>query len=69
MVTLVTESAMLAIGPGLRPGPHRFRLVVETADGRRSRPAEVTVTVLSRPSIWRRLVAWLRALLRRRRWR
>jgi hypothetical protein len=35
----------VTVDPGLRPGPHRFRLVVENQRGQRSPPAEVVVTV------------------------
>jgi hypothetical protein len=36
---------LIVVDGGLPPGRHRFQLVVVTGDGRRSRPADVIVTV------------------------
>ncbi len=69
----ITESPLLVIDAGLAPGRHRFRLVVETAGGRRSQPAEVIVTVLPAPGgiprlgLVRKLLAWLLRVLAGRR--
>ena len=65
----VTASPLLVIDAGLSPGRHRFRLVVETACGRRSQPAEVIVTVLPAvggvrcQGLLHVLFAWLRRML------
>jgi len=59
----VTASPLLVVDAGLAPGRYRFRLVVEAEGGRRSRPAEVVVSVLPAPSAWRRFIASLRRVL------
>lgn len=46
--TLVSEEPVIRVDAGLPVGVHRFQLVVESARGRRSRPAEVAVRVRRR---------------------
>ena len=43
--TLVTREPRIVVDAGLRPGLHRFRLVVSDDAGNASRPAEVVVQV------------------------
>jgi hypothetical protein len=45
-VPVETKTPTVVVDPGLRPGAHRFRLVVENKRGLQSKPAEVVVTVL-----------------------
>jgi hypothetical protein len=44
-----TTSSSVVVDAGLPPGRHRFQLVVVSDDGRRSRPADVVVTVTGTP--------------------
>ncbi len=41
-----TDQATVDVDPGLAPGPYRFRLVVISSNGERSKPTEVVVTIL-----------------------
>lgn len=40
-----TRRPRVEVDAGLKPGRHRFRLVVTLADGRRSAPAELVMTI------------------------
>ena len=46
--TITTREPLIAVDAGLRPGAHRFQLVVLTGDGRRSPPDAASVTVFER---------------------
>ena len=41
-----TKNAAVVVDRGLRPGKHRFQLVVVGRDGRRSEPMEVNVEIV-----------------------
>jgi hypothetical protein len=43
-----TTTPTVVVDRGLAVGPHRFRLVVVTRDGRVSRPDEIVITVIER---------------------
>jgi hypothetical protein len=43
--TLVTRESAIVVDAGLRPGLHRFRLVVSDDQGLSSRPDEVVVQI------------------------
>jgi hypothetical protein len=45
---IVTEGANIIVDPGLKPGQHRFQLIVEDVQGNRSLPSERVVTVVER---------------------
>lgn len=44
-VPVETKKPIVVVDPGLSPGPHRFRLIVENKKGLQSKPAEIVVTV------------------------
>jgi hypothetical protein len=46
--TFETENPLVDVDAGLAPGTYRFRLVVFSQRGQRSRPVEVDVNVLPR---------------------
>jgi hypothetical protein len=48
--TIETSVPVVTVEAGLRPGRHRFRLVVVDESGNRSEPDEVVVTVRRGPA-------------------